>query len=175
MSHGVRQTRQLAALGSSKSRTFSTSTASCARTLPRPVATRPASQKDTSIPSDVYLLTKEYPRHPLLAFFNFSQRTIRESPESTQTKDVMIPAALSTEDISKESSSRSWLAPELRTKSSLELHQLWYKCLMERNKVQTTVAELQRTSASKLAEFNNYNGYKIDRRVSCKKVSVEGN
>lgn len=150
---------------SSRSRPLSSSAASCSRTLPRPVATRPASQEHAAVPANLYELKKAYPRHPLLAFFNEDYRDIKLSADSEQKTEVTIPATLRRSDLNTDTNTRGWLAPELRTKSSLELHQLWYKCLMERNKVHTTLDELQRTSSQRLAVLNNYNGYNINRRV----------
>jgi large subunit ribosomal protein L47 len=161
----AQRSRQLVAY-SSGSRALSSSAASCSRTLPRPVATRPASQRHTVVPANVYELKKAYPRHPLLAFFNNDFRDIRLSADTEQKTEVTIPAALRRMDLNTDTNSRGWLAPELRTKSSLELHQLWYKCLMERNRIHTTLDELQRTSSQGLAMLNDYNGHNINRRVS---------
>lgn len=162
--NAARAPRQVAA-SCSRHHAFSTSSAARSRTLPSPVPIRPASQRNTAIPANVYDLTVAYPKHPLLAFFNKDVRTIKETPEAKVGKDVLVPATLRKMDLRKDSSGRGWLAPELRTKSSLELHQLWYKCLMERNKIATTDSEIQRAGARTLVKFANYNGRFIDRRV----------
>ncbi|UZJ56835.1 hypothetical protein CBS101457_006155 [Exobasidium rhododendri] len=149
----------------SRHQPFSTSAISEHRSLPRPRAVRPASQKDTRVPSNVHELMTAYPKHPLLAFFNLSSLTIKEGPDAKEEKEVIVPVSLSRMNLAVDKNSRAWLAPELRTKSSLELHQLWYSCLMERNKIRTTMDEIQRTGASALAQMANYNGYVIERRV----------
>jgi large subunit ribosomal protein L47 len=145
---------------------FSTSTSTCARSLPKPRPVRPASQKNTSIPVNVHELTQRYPKHPLLAFFNTQSQKVKTSPGSDEELEVTVPVSLRSSDLGRDAGSRGWLAPELRTKSSLELHQLWYRCLMERNKIHTTMDELQRVGATTLAKQGNYNGGHIDRRVS---------
>jgi hypothetical protein len=150
---------------SSKHQSFSTSAISQHRSLPRPRAVRPISQKDTPTPKNVADLVKAYPQHPLLAFFKMRSRKIRLSPDSEEEKEVIVPVTLSSGDLTKDQNSRGWLAPELRTKSSLELHQLWYNCLKERNIIRTTMDEIQRTGSSTLAQMNGYNGYTIERRV----------
>jgi large subunit ribosomal protein L47 len=91
---------------------------------------------------------------------------VRLDANSEQESEITIPAALRRSDLADDKNSRGWLAPELRTKSSLELHQLWYKCLIERNRIHTTLDELQRTGTQTLAGFNGYSGYDINRRVS---------
>lgn len=91
---------------------------------------------------------------------------MKETADSRASEEVDIPASLRVSDLREDSDSRGWLAPELRTKSSLDLHQLWYKCLLERNKIQTTLAEVKRVGALRLLSFSGYNGFRIDRRVS---------
>lgn len=81
-------------------------------------------------------------------------------------REEMVPVSLAVSSLGRDASGRAWLAPELRTKSSLELHQLWYKCLLERNRLATTAAEIQRVGATQNASMADYNGKRIEGRVS---------
>ncbi|PWN31752.1 MRP-L47-domain-containing protein, partial [Meira miltonrushii] len=132
---------------------------------PRVEATRPASQEKTVVPKDIYQLTKEYPRHPLLGFFGRESRKVKLPGTEGQTREERVPVALAVSDLGPDRSGRSWMAAELRTKSSLELHQLWYVCLLERNKLATTKTEIQRAGATAFAALANYNGKRIEARV----------
>lgn len=155
-------------LGSTIRSTFNTGCrafASSASTssAPRVRATRPASQANTIVPTNIYELTKEYPRHPLLSFFGKESRKVNVG--EGKTREEMVPVSLAVSSLGHDRSGRSWLAAELRTKSSLELHQLWYICLMERNKLATTKAEIQRAGALQYADLANYNGKRIEGRI----------
>lgn len=132
---------------------------------PRVEATRPASQENTVVPKDIYQFTKAYPRHPLLAFFGRESRKVNLPGANGETREEMVPVSLAVSNLGPDRSGRSWMAAELRTKSSLELHQLWYVCLLERNKLATTKAEIQRAGATAFAALADYNGKRIEARI----------
>lgn len=165
---GASRRSSVASSSSSSILSFSTSASSAA--APRPLATRPRSQIDTEAPRNVHELTERYPNHPLLAFFHREEQeftapqTEDESGGKPQTIRKQLPVVLPLGQLKKDSGSRAWLAPELRTKSSLELHQLWYRCLMERNRFVTTRTELERTGAKRI--LTAWSAPYIDRRVS---------
>lgn len=153
----------------SSSRLFAT-TAPVAQ-APRPPRLVPKSHHlaKTPTPDSVYSQVQSYPTHPLLGFFAFDSRKItRRNAEGVEEDvEVSVPVALSERDLGKDGvSSRAWLAPELRKKSSVELHQLWYACLKERNRLTSTRDELRRSGARELARYANLNISFIDRRVS---------
>lgn len=163
---------------------------------PRPLPSLPASQASagTPAPKDLIECITRYPRHPLLQFFNTeTQRMLPGHPSHPandptknaprKTIDITLPAAVTLGDLAKERSSRAWAAPELRTKSSHELHQLWYVCLMERNKLDTSWEELRRTGTRQLAGMVSASFATRKRRVSitvglkikrAKEISVVG-
>ncbi|CAO1636994.1 unnamed protein product [Parajaminaea phylloscopi] len=124
---------------SSSLRLFSTASPSyAAPALPRVL---PVSQQTakTTIPKTPQEQAARYPRHPLNAFFHLvAPRTEGGIP----TPAAVIPDL----DLGERSSSRSWRAPELRRKSSMELHQMWYILAMERNRLATKWDELKRAS-----------------------------
>lgn len=152
--------RRIARL-SVQSRSFSSSVSH--RQAPVPRATRPASQADTVVPQNVYELTVQYPRHPLLSFFRRESRKVVSS--DGKTREELVPVSVAESSLLPDMSGRSWMASELRTKSSVQLHQLWYVCLMERNKLATTKAEMQRMSVLQYADLAGYNGKRIEGRV----------
>lgn len=123
-------------------RCFSSSAAS-SYAAPIPPRSLPTSQAEakTRPPRNPLEQAVQYPRHPLNAFFHFAQGPNEDSPA--------IPAAVIPDlDLGeKTASSRSWRAPELRRKSSMELHQLWYIMSMERNRLATKWDELKRVGA----------------------------
>lgn len=105
----------------------------------------------TPTPKDPLEVARIYPDHPLMRFF---QRVPVEVPkEGTQGKHaderdtLYVPQSVTETDLGKDYSSRSWLAPELRRKSSAELHNLWYVLLMERNRLATSWEEIKRHNA----------------------------
>lgn len=133
---------------------------------PQVKATRPASQADTVVPKDIYQFIQQYPRHPLLTFFGRESRKVKLSgSKDGETREEMVPVSLAVSSLGPDRSGRSWMAAELRTKSSLELHQLWYVCLFERNKLATTKTEIQRMGATPFASLAQYNGKRIEARV----------
>lgn len=105
----------------------------------------------TPTPKDPIEVARIYPDHPLMRFF---QRVPVEVPRAgtdgkhaDQRDTLHVPQAVTETDLSKDFSSRSWLAPELRRKSSADLHSLWYVLLMERNRLATSWEELKRHNA----------------------------
>lgn len=166
-----------------RSRNFST--CSQLSQAPKPTSTLPSSQAlaGTIPPKSIQEQVLKYPQHPLLAFFNSVplNSTLPESerlPESNSNSktskdqsfdgDLQIPSSFSVHDTSKVvlHSSRSWLAPELRLKSSHELHVLWYVLLMERNRLATSWDEIARVNARNLAKRSGENISKRNHRVS---------
>jgi hypothetical protein len=151
------------------------------RQAPAPQATMPVSQAlaRTEVPRTSAEWAAAYPRHPLLAFFHTAPVRLESSHPlhpsnapgaprnaSKAATDVQLPAVLSMADLEKERASRSWATPELRTKSSFELHQLWYLCLVERNVLATSFEELRWTGARALARMNNSSLGFRNRKVS---------
>ncbi|WFD29599.1 54S ribosomal protein L4 mitochondrial [Malassezia sp. CBS 17886] len=105
----------------------------------------------TAVPKDPLALARAYPDHPLMQFF---QRVPTEVPRAgtrgrnaDERETIDVPHAVTEADLAHDSSSRSWLAPELRRKSSADLHTLWYVLLMERNRLVTSWEELKRNNA----------------------------
>ncbi len=79
---------------------------------------------------------------------------------------VRLPHAVHQDDLGREANSRSWLASELRLKSSKDLHTLWYVLLMERNRLATAWEELQRVGARQAARMWSQNLGRKNHRVS---------
>lgn len=137
----------------SSQRLFTTSTPRHA--APVPPRTLPTSHAlaGTRPPRNPIEQVQSYPRHPLNAFFHF-----QETPLSATSKEkIAVPTtAVEGLDLSlrgeKDNSSRSWRASEMRRKSSLELHQLWYVCAMERNRLATKMAEYTRLEGASIAK-----------------------
>ncbi|CAD6954256.1 unnamed protein product, partial [Tilletia controversa] len=71
--------------------------------------------------------------------------------------EVRLPAVLPESLFGHDASSRSYLAPELRLKSSHELHALWYVLLMERNRLATSRDEAKRLGLANLMQMHRTN------------------
>ncbi|WFD39203.1 54S ribosomal protein L4 mitochondrial [Malassezia japonica] len=126
---------------------------------PRPPTLIPSAHvlAGTPTPKDPIEVARIYPDHPLMRFF---QRVPLEVPRAgTQGKHaderdtLHVPQAVTEADLSKEFSSRSWLAPELRRKSSADLHNLWYVLSIERNRLATSWEEIKRHNAEGAARM----------------------
>ncbi|PKI83056.1 Mrpl4p [Malassezia vespertilionis] len=135
------------------------STSAARAQAPRPPRMVPVShvRAGTQTPKDPLDVARRFPDHPLMRFF---QRVpVEIAREGTQgkhadeRKTIMLPAAVTENDLSHEYSSRSWLASELRRKSSAELHTLWYILIVERNKLATSWEELKRNNAENAARM----------------------
>ncbi|SNX84224.1 uncharacterized protein MEPE_02932 [Melanopsichium pennsylvanicum] len=161
-------------------RAFSSSSRLAQAPVPKP--TRPASQSQPalpSIPKSQLEQIKAYPAHPLLQFF-------RTRPHEIVNKDiggtavfeqasndsisppkyfVNLPHAVHQADLGRSADSRSWLASELRLKSSKDLHTLWYVLLMERNRLATSWEELNRVGARQAARMWSENLGRKNHRV----------
>ncbi|KAJ9479237.1 54S ribosomal protein L4, mitochondrial [Pseudozyma hubeiensis] len=161
-------------------RSFSSS--SRASQAPVPVPTKPASQSQPSLaptPKTQLEQIKQYPAHPLLQFFRtrpyeISDKTLggtsayeEESKDSLSPSKffVRLPHAVSQADLGRSADSRSWLASELRLKSSKDLHTLWYVLLMERNRLATAWEELNRVGARQAARMWSQNLGRKNHRV----------
>lgn len=112
----------------------------------------------------------------------FFQRVPVEKPRkgtsgetAAERETFHVPAAVTTSDLGHEYSSRSWLAPELRRKSSADLHTLWYVLLMERNRLATSWEELGRnsvtTGANMLGQSLSYRHHRV-RVHPCRCVDI---
>lgn len=160
----------------SSSRSFATT--SHRLQAPEPRRTMPLSQKlaNTQPPKDLFEQMERYPRHPLNAFFDMIAREYpsptgaTEGDAASATSEArLIPVAVSGLDFGQDNSRRSYLTPELRRKSSLELHQLWYICIIERNKLSTKRAEIGRTSSWGLARQQSQSIVRRTTKVSRRK------
>ncbi|CAO1633017.1 unnamed protein product [Sympodiomycopsis kandeliae] len=128
---------------------------------PTPRRVIPASHAavNTQPPSTIIEQAERYPRHPLNAFFPLIEYEVpdltagyKKDGTPKQSRKVEGPAALNLEDdIRRSDGRRSWMASELRRKSSVELHQLWYILLIERNRLATSYEELKRTMGRNIA------------------------
>lgn len=163
-------------LGAAAVRTLYTS--AVAAQAPRPPTMVPkahllAQTKTPKTPADV---ARAYPDHPLMQFFQRVETDIpipgTKGRDASERERLHVPAAVTEKDLQHEFSSRSWLAPELRRKSSADLHTLWYVLLMERNRLATSWEEIKRHSlegnAKMLGESISYRHH----RVCC--TSVRG-
>lgn len=137
----------------------SLSTSALVRQAPRPPKLIPNAHiiAETPSPKDPIEVARLYPDHPLMRFF---QRVPIEVPKagtegkhSDQRDTLYVPQSVTEADLGKEYSSRSWLAPELRRKSSAELHSLWYVLLIERNRLATSWEEIKRHNAEGAARM----------------------
>ena len=153
-------------------------TSAVAAQAPRPPTMVPkahllAQTKTPKTPADV---ARAYPDHPLMQFFQRVETDIplpgTKGRDASERERLHVPAAVTEKDLQHEFSSRSWLAPELRRKSSADLHTLWYVLLMERNRLATSWEEIKRHSlegnAKMLGESISYRHH----RVCC--TSVRG-
>ncbi|PWN44758.1 hypothetical protein IE81DRAFT_286652 [Ceraceosorus guamensis] len=142
---------------------FSTSCKASQAPIPTPVMPQAQAEARTQPPKDLFELTVRYPRHPLLGFFEKVTNTIYSSHPFHPSKGVNkgtkqpygadLPASVRDSDFGAPYRwGRSWKVPELRTKSSVVLHQLWYTCLFECNKMATTNAEIRRVGLARNAE-----------------------
>ncbi|KAE8207549.1 hypothetical protein CF327_g7313 [Tilletia walkeri] len=146
----------------------------------RPLPTRPIIHALARTPAPTTPLDQQtrYPKHPLNAFFHQELYRItpptgtpgdelpRIAPASNITSplqtakgevEVHLPAVLPESLFGHDSSSRSYLAPELRLKSSHELHALWYVLLMERNRLATSRDEAKRLGLANLMQMHRTN------------------
>ncbi|KAL9938047.1 hypothetical protein V8E36_002670 [Tilletia maclaganii] len=152
----------------------------------RPLATKPIAHAlaRTPHPADPVEQHARYPNHPLNAFFHSEQYRItpppppgsggsglqptlpRIVPSSTLTSpldkakgeyEVTLPAVLPNSLFGHDATARSYLAPELRLKSSHELHALWYVLLMERNRLATSRDEAKRLGLANLVHMHRTN------------------
>ncbi|SPO25979.1 uncharacterized protein UTRI_03344 [Ustilago trichophora] len=161
-------------------RTFSSSSRASQAPVPKP--TKPASQSQPSLPPTLKTQLeqiKAYPAHPLLQFFKTRPHELTDKSlggtavYEEASKDslaapkyfVRLPHAVHQSDLGKNSESRSWLASELRLKSSKDLHTLWYVLLMERNRLATAWEELHRVGARQAARMWSQNLGRKNHRV----------
>lgn len=162
----------LSACASSSRRTLSSSTApSRCFSSAAPLYAAPAprshvvpeahSAAGTQVPRTITEQAEQYPCHPLNAFFPTISYEVPDlskgfnddgTPKSK--RGVRGPAGIDVEDDIKASNDyrRAWMASELRRKSSVELHQLWYILLIERNKLASSSEELRRAMGRMIAE-----------------------
>lgn len=159
------------------------SSTAVASQAPIPPATKPASQSQPSlapVPKTQLEQIRQYPAHPLLQFFRTQRFQITNKalggPVAVEEQAgdavsgsksyVEMPQALLRSDLGKHGHSRSWLASELRLKSSADLHTLWYVLLMERNRLATAWEEVRRVGARPHARLFNQNLSQKNHRVS---------
>lgn len=144
---------------SSAVRCFSTSPMSAQAPPPRRV--KPAAYEgiDFKPPRTIIEQIERYPRHPLNAFFPtrryevpILEKGFKKDGTPEKTRVVEGPAAFDPEDLKSNGPRRAWKASELRRKSSVELHQLWYILLFERNRNMTSYAEVTRATSKHLAQ-----------------------
>ena len=136
-----------------------------------PAAHVAAKTRDPRTPVDV---ARQYPDHPLMQFFQRSPARVAvpgtKGEHEDEKQTVHVPVALSEKDLEHEASSRSWLAPELRRKSSADLHTLWYVLHMERNRLATTWEELRRNAvtgpARMLGESVSYRSHRVRKSMA---------
>ncbi|KAE8204065.1 hypothetical protein CF328_g1306, partial [Tilletia controversa] len=144
----------------------------------RPLPTRPIvhALARTQAPQHPLDQHTRYPKHPLTAFFHSELYRVTPSPsegvlpnivpassissplQSAKGEvEVRLPAVLPESLFGHDASSRSYLAPELRLKSSHELHALWYVLLMERNRLATSRDEAKRLGLANLMQMHRTN------------------
>lgn len=138
---------------------FSTSSSSFSAPVPPRTVPRVQAEAGVQPPRNLVELIDRYPSHPLMQFFHLRERKVPEvdttfdkDGQSLKNRDVMIPVAIDSMDFDDDTRKyhRAWTATELRRKSSLELHQLWYVLAKEQNIYLTKMEELRRTGTKKL-------------------------
>ena len=105
----------------------------------------------TATPKTPLDVAKSYPDHPLMQFFQMVPMEIpkegTQGRHADERESIPVPHSVTESDLKRDFGSRAWLAPELRRKSSADLHTLWYVLLLERNKLATSWEELKRHRA----------------------------
>lgn len=140
----------------------------------------PAVYAGQSVPTNALDAEIAYPNHPLRQFF----RTYKaEIPNGTDdkgkplTKSIDRVVSVREADLGRDASGRSYLAPELRLKSSHELHLLWYVLIRERNILASSWEELKRAGAQQAARMNEINlgrrAHRVSFKASCRLYLVE--
>lgn len=174
-------TRLSQSLQAPAARAFSSSSRAAQAPVPKP--TKPASQTQPSLPptpTSQLEQIKQYPAHPLLQFFRTYSHELNDkalggtavfeeaSKDSISAPKyyVNLPHAVHQNDLGRDANSRSWLASELRLKSSKDLHTLWYVLLMERNRLATAWEELHRVGARQAARMWSQSLGRKNHRVS---------
>lgn len=126
---------------------------------PQPFRQIPKAQvlAKTPAPKTPLDVAKAYPDHPLMQFFQMVPVEVAkegtEGRHADQRESIPVPHSVTETDLTHDYSSRAWLAPELRRKSSADLHTLWYVLLIERNKLATSWEELKRNNVDNAAHM----------------------
>lgn len=135
------------------------STCAVTRQAPRPPMLMPQAYVEAGIdpPKTPLDVARAYPDHPLMQFFQHVPTEVPREGTSGRHADeretIPVPAAVTESDLQHDYSSRAWLAPELRRKSSADLHTLWYVLMMERNRLATSWEEIKRHHAEGAAHM----------------------